>query len=996
MSHSWFRSALLATLPQARCLRPNLTTAVCAVPRVRSKTRPLTLESLETRRLLAADSDFGFFYAPTDSGSMPTEVEPSEEIWQLEAWTEPAQENVSEEIWWVAPEEAWPGATEPEPSEEIWPEAWPGDTEGTGAVETEPAETGPPETEPAENGAAENGAMQSGAVAPAELTFEVFAIGTSTNVSEIYEGQGISVTVTLTGGSPGEGNYVDIYADADFDGKIDDGGYGTERRGREESPDKDGKYRFYFYVRDDGPSPGNGTPSDSLTIYASHGNTIRSTEVMIKNVAPRIVGVPTVSQTFGDFLDRVTSVIVPVFDPGDLDQITVAVTWSDNTYTEGTRVVDGSLCGDLSSRSIEVTRVLAEGEVAVPVSLQIWDDDGGRETGVLGDARFNFERLDVARNDDDDDQSGMADLTEWLVQGEDDLRELDLSPLLRPEMTASAGEFYFSYDPARITVWDTSYKLQLILPRSIDPSESGTAEPPSSFGIPYTGQRSVYVEGMVDGLSSIVLSWVPNESLPSSPSLLCAPLFSATFGGSVEVMVWSIDLDIDSDNDNGFNFPENDAWEEYLEDNEFGIGKLIYPNASHFTPTRLRLAPGLDAGINTPYKVRFDYKNVGKSGIVRLWNTFEADPNRISDAIGAGGNMVMASAVYDLSQLKYDRTTGGITIWIETTRVFSEHSTKKGVEDYGKPDDRIEAVLVIDGENLISDEVKYMSVDINTFYPNLQAREEMRNAIASDKIYALAEDAKYALKLLSPRDLMELGVPRGVVLLFETENGVPGFKAGVYRDHISGKFIVAFAGTDDGPDIVVDIWQGLGGFTEQYRAALNIGRGLADLREFRGNAVVTGHSLGGGLASAAAVGSGFHADTFNAAGLTRSTLQYNEMGERIAGNPLELSRYDNAEFGLIDAYFLDYDILSFVQDYTPLQNAIGKRIEMDGPLDLKVGYLAAVLAPQFASGAGWLTVSASLGNLAYLMGLCHVTHYYHYGLMVAEATGWDIYGYENF
>ena len=303
---------------------------------------------------------------------------------------------------------------------------------------------------------------------------------------------------------------------------------------------------------------------------------------------------------------------------------------------------------------------------------------------------------------------------------------------------------------------------------------------------------------------------------------------------------------------------------------------------------------------------------------------------------------------------------------------------------------------MINGEDFVSDEVKYMSVVINTFYPNLQAREELRNAIASHKIYALAGDANYALKLLTPQDLVELGVPAEVILLLGEGSGVAGFKSGVYWDHISGKYILAFAGTDDGPDIVADVWQGLGGFTEQYNAALEIGRRLKDVAIFSGRAVLTGHSLGGGLASAAAVVSGFHADTFNAAGLTRSALQFNEHGEEIAGDPRELARYENAATGLIDAYFLDYDLLSFVQDSTPLQNAIGKRIKMDGPLDLKVGFYGVGLSVQLASGAGWAIASASLGVLSYLMGLCHVTHYYHYGLMVDEATGWDIYGYEQF
>jgi len=213
---------------------------------------------------------------------------------------------------------------------------------------------------------------------------------------------------------------------------------------------------------------------------------------------------------------------------------------------------------------------------------------------------------------------------------------------------------------------------------------------------------------------------------------------------------------------------------------------------------------------------------------------------------------------------------------------------------------------------------------------------------------------------------------------------------------VSGKYIVAFAGTDDVQDIIVDIWQGVGAFTLQYDSALRIGRGLADVPNFSGNTVVTGHSLGGGLASAASVVSGFNADTFNSAGLLRSTLQKDEQGNTVLGDPSELWRYDNASL-FIDAYYLDWDILSFVQDSIPgLQDAIGYRREMDGPLDLEIGIHAALLAAQFASGAGWATIFLNLGQIGIEMATCHTTYYYQYALMVDKSTGWYIYGYNDF
>jgi hypothetical protein len=167
---------------------------------------------------------------------------------------------------------------------------------------------------------------------------------------------------------------------------------------------------------------------------------------------------------------------------------------------------------------------------------------------------------------------------------------------------------------------------------------------------------------------------------------------------------------------------------------------------------------------------------------------------------------------------------------------------------------------------------------------------------------------------------------------------------------------------------------------------MRIGRVLQVLDNFENNTVFTGHSLGGGLASAASVVSGFRADTFNAAGLLRSTLQR--------------TSHDNAS-ELIDAYYLDWDILSTVQDSIwSLQDAIGYRQIMDGPLDFQIIVspvnIAGQLIDGLASGSGWLSVFTSLGATGVLMGKCHTTYYYHYGLMVDETTGWDIYGYDNF
>lgn len=163
----------------------------------------------------------------------------------------------------------------------------------------------------------------------------------------------------------------------------------------------------------------------------------------------------------------------------------------------------------------------------------------------------------------------------------------------------------------------------------------------------------------------------------------------------------------------------------------------------------------------------------------------------------------------------------------------------------------------------------------------------------------------------------------------------------------------------------------------------------------------TGHSLGGGLSSAAVVAAGIMADTFNAAGLRIETLYVWPNGVPVVGTqelyPGSVNRYYNAG-SLIDAYYLDWDSLSFVQDGTPLQNAIGNRKKMEGSLDEQMA-IAWAMSPFVGFAASWfvsppLSTIAALGYPGYLMGLAHTSHYYLYGLMVDEATGWDIYGYD--
>lgn len=81
--------------------------------------------------------------------------------------------------------------------------------------------------------------------------------------------------------------------------------------------------------------------------------------------------------------------------------------------------------------------------------------------------------------------------------------------------------------------------------------------------------------------------------------------------------------------------------------------------------------------------------------------------------------------------------------------------------------------------------------------------------------------------------------------------------------------IVAFKGTSSGEDWKNNFQQGVNLHSDYYEQTVNIGK---KLEATPANVEIVGHSLGGGMASAASQASGKPATTFNAAGLHKKTV----------------------------------------------------------------------------------------------------------------------------
>lgn len=174
------------------------------------------------------------------------------------------------------------------------------------------------------------------------------------------------------------------------------------------------------------------------------------------------------------------------------------------------------------------------------------------------------------------------------------------------------------------------------------------------------------------------------------------------------------------------------------------------------------------------------------------------------------------------------------------------------------------------------------------------------------------------------------------------------FRAAVFVNETTGERLVAFKGTTmtSGEDWKNNAQQGLGQDSDYYTRAQLIANRVATSPQ-ADNARYTGHSLGGGLASAAARSSGRPATTFNAAGLHPDTVK-----NGMSGQP-------------IDAVYVRGEALTGVQQLGLKKAAADK----SWPLDPPRGYGRWLLAGGALFGVKGLAAAAAARSVGlHLMG----------------------------
>ncbi|QDV23532.1 hypothetical protein [Aureliella helgolandensis] len=756
--------------------------------------------------------------------------------------------------------------------------------------------------------------------------------GTSDSSRRVLEGQEISITIELEGSSSIPQTLI-IFADLNFNGKLDLG----EQVHQRNILNANGVYGVSFHIPDDGPWPGNETPTDPLEVEVDFAGETDSLTLEVVNVPPRLVGRPQIGHEVDSHGDAWTVLQASFLDPGIHDLHTASVTWADGTTANSNVFSQFYTCSNTPAKTVEFRLPRVYGDSLYPLTLTVSDDDQGAVT-------YPMLEMDVLRNDDDDDESGLSDQFERGFL-DDDLLPVDFTPMLTEEMSADDGRFYLSYDLSTIRLWDSPQKNNLVLPYMY--YAGGPSDMLTVPTLPYTGQETLYVEGIALHRTPINLTWAPTQQDNSSPFDSCN--LNSIQVASLDVMVWGIDLDIDSDNDNGTFFPELDDWEEELESNRFAIGKMLYKDANQFTPLVIQLPTHIPP---SEIVIRLEELRKNKpSGTINIWDAPKYNANR--RLLGTPDGDLIGD--FTLSELNYNPYNGRVVLWLEAIQITTGHDVKIDVDTLHKPDDRIKATIWSTSEIVkATDEVKYMAVNANTFFPALNSMPELRSAAAAEAVYAKGShpdmslqyiDQEQVEKWLEDSDLNQSFQALILTYLFNARRdiGSPifplGFKAGLYRDYVSGGYIISFAGTDlDTPeDLISNVRQLLTNGEPQYIAAMDLTYYLAQLSPVESSLSISGHSLGGGMASAASLLTGIQARTFNAAGLQPHTIPL------IPAYRAAMLNFDRAE-SLITAYAVNEfvsterslpDLLTFLQTHvTALPRAVGRQVSIEGHFNL--------------------------------------------------------------
>lgn len=253
--------------------------------------------------------------------------------------------------------------------------------------------------------------------------------------------------------------------------------------------------------------------------------------------------------------------------------------------------------------------------------------------------------------------------------------------------------------------------------------------------------------------------------------------------------------------------------------------------------------------------------NAVKRGAVATKDAVVAGANMAKDAAVAG-----AKAAGDAIEYGVDQAKLGAIKAREAQAAFQTGKKKLSPCEAGSPSESCphrvaECAELSDARNkaLLSDDTYNIDPTPDDKKDLLVKTGYQRLDLKSDP-----EAFQEILGTSDPETLKELLEPDGT-----------DFRARVYKkgEGDNAEYVIGYRGTQTGADWKQNFIQGSGGHSDSYDRAMRLAGRADAFAEANGKPVsFTGHSLGGGMASAASVQTGRSASTFNAAGLNAHTV----------------------------------------------------------------------------------------------------------------------------
>lgn len=606
---------------------------------------------------------------------------------------------------------------------------------------------------------------------------------------------------------------------------------------------------------------------------------------------------------------------------------------SDSQYENDQSVVF-TLLDDLNGCDVDHGRVLYELGADRNARVTIVDRTADIDIGELNEAEEDGAGYLLLRNDDDDNLDGVPDYRTSDVADrrrfvDDDLVEVNISSLIPEDAKNLDYKFTLHFNATHLRFWFNQDKSK---------GPGGIAEITSETRLSVAeGNQTIWVEGIGMGVGKVELIW-GTEELDTNWRRQRHPRIPVISFDSFKYSLLGTDLDVDSDNDG---VVQHSDWEEELEDSRYGIGKLMEVGCCTQIDVQV---PVIAMEKDSEVRFVFEYQISSEAGRIWLFKAYTDDvfdPQRkILPGVEYSWEELIGDPIQSLDK-------GYLTLFIFAA---GEAKARNGLIldkltelERLDPENTIKVRVMARGKE-VSDEVKYIVANEDSIFWEINEKPEVRAALASRAVYTLQDLPHAGLEILDRGKedrLRELGIPEELIRRVNRMDGdddqLPhGFTAAVYKNYTSGpkSYLISFAGTnpDQLEDWINNLSQAATSGSPQYTAAMDLGLALR-MADGVSELHATGHSLGGGLASAAVVwAGGIQGYTFNASGVKRDTIEmYQDSYNLNRGDGLRRDvrrRYDNLVKGSdeVIAFFNTLDILTVLQDSTEnIPSALGQR-----------------------------------------------------------------------